>query len=124
MKRIEDEKTLREALVAEQAMLFFHCEWGYSIFVLKSLEKWEREWLASGAGPSVALYMAVESGDTTYPPALLDWLKSQALDSLASAGNGELLWLERGRVVATLVGRRGVSATELTRRTAELWGLE
>lgn len=124
MKRIEDEPTLREALAAEQAMLFFHCEWGYSIFALKSLEKWERERLASGAGPSFVLYVAVDGGLSTYPPALLEWLKSQSLDGLASAGNGELLWLERGRVVAKLVGRRGVSVAELAQRTAELWGLE
>jgi len=124
MKHLRDEQTWREAIAAEQAMLFFHCEWGYSISVLRTLEKWEREWLASGSAPPVAVYMAADGDDSAYPPSLLQWLKSQSLDALAFAGNGEILWLERGRVVAKLMRPRGVSPAELTQRTAELWGLE
>ena len=86
----------------------------------------KRRWLRRSAYSihETLLLLVVDAGVLTYPPALLEWLKSQSLDGLAFAGNGELLWLERGRVVAKLVGRRGVSVAELVQRTAELWGLE
>ena len=127
MRRIEDEQTLQQALAAEQAILFFHCAWGYSWFLLPAVEKWEREWVRSGTGPKVALYSAVDDGkNPTYPATLLVWLKSQSLDGVATAGNGEMLWLQRGRVVDKLLGRgpRGVTPAELTRRTVELWGFD
>ena len=114
------------ALDAGHAILFFHCHWGYSWFLLPSIEKWEREWLEPGLGPAVALFMAVDDGLAGYPAPVQEWVRCAGLDRFASSGNGEMIWLERGRVVSSLVGRarQGVTPDELTRRTAELWGLE
>jgi hypothetical protein len=125
MTRIEDEDTLQLALASEHAVLLLHAEWSiYSMHMLRSVERWEREVVASGLSAGVKRFIAV-NGTLPYPAPLESWLKTQGLEAFASSGNGEVLWLERGRVVSKLFGRRdGASIADLTRRTAELWGLE
>ena len=124
MQSVVDEQALRAALVAEQAILFLHAPWSIpSMIALRSLEKWEKDRSGSGI-TSVRLCMAVHDGDS-YPPLLVGWLKLHGLDRYASSGGGEVLWVQSGRIVATLVWRQHEStAADISRRTAELWGLD
>ena len=122
MKSISDENVLREALSAERAMIFFHAMWGYSPFSIKVVEKWERAWVQQNR-TEIATFIAVDGGDY-YPPAVSQWLKAEGLEALAYSGNGEMLWLESGRIVSKLATAdrfRGISSDELARHTTELW---
>lgn len=124
MKTISDESALREALSAERATIFFHAMWGYSWFSIKVVEKWEREWVQQHRTTKIATFIAVDGGDG-YPPAVSQWLKADGSDAFAYSGNGELLWLESGRIVgrlATADRLRGISSDELARQTPILWG--
>jgi hypothetical protein len=126
LRRVEDERTMADMLAAARAILCLHAEWSMpSHMAWNSFQKWARERAATNDGngsEAVAVFAAVDSNQ--YPPPVVAWLKAQDLENLSSAGHGEVLWLERGRVVSKLIYSPDGLLPELTRRTAELWGMD
>jgi hypothetical protein len=49
-------------------------------------------------------------------------MRSAGVERFCDTGNGEVLWLENGRVVEYAFSSRLVTEPELTRRTTERWG--
>ncbi len=124
MKRIEDEAALRDAVRADRAMLFLHAVWSMeSCVALHVVHEWDRDWLRPSEIISAGVFLAVYGGNADgYPPSVVRWLTRQGLVNLSCAGNGEVLWLQHGRVVDKVLSYRDITAADLTRRTMALWG--
>jgi hypothetical protein len=121
MLPVVDEATLQPALSAPRAILVLHAEWSMpSVIVLRSVQQWEADLRRRPASSDIALFFAV-TGDA-YPAPVVAWLKTTGMERFASTGWGEVFWLEHGRVIAQTYGHANASPSELTRRTAELWG--
>jgi hypothetical protein len=119
--RVENEDTLREALDAPRAILVLHAEWSMpSVLVLGAVRQWESELHRRTQSLAVPMFLAM-NGDA-YPPPVVAWLEVNGLESFTCSGWGEVLWLERGRIIAEAHGRESVTPVALTRRTIELWG--
>jgi hypothetical protein len=125
VRRVEDRLTMEDVLVADRAILCLHAEWSTpSVMAWKSFHHWVTEREVQGGSEliaTIATFVAVNGNG--YPPPVAAWLKAQGLDGLTWAGGGEILWLESGRVVSKLVYSHEGILDELTRRTADLWGL-
>jgi hypothetical protein len=63
----------------------------------------------------------VIDGDQGYPAPFKQWLVDQGLSGIIGAGWGEVLWMERGRLVGQALNYRTVTHDELVRRATELW---
>jgi hypothetical protein len=90
-----------------------------SVLVLRIVQRWEED--LRHASPSAVRPLFVAVNRDEYPAPVMAWLKASGLERYTATGWGEVLWLEDGRVVALAHGGANVTASELTRRTAQLW---
>jgi hypothetical protein len=121
MVAVTDDETLRHAGSAPRAILMLHAEWSMpSVLVLRTVRQWEENWLRRSTLSDLPLFIAIKSD--WYPPSVLAWMGSAGVERFRDTGNGEMLWLENGRVVEYAFGSRLVTDPELTRRTRERWG--
>jgi len=120
MVRVEDDVAFEQVLRAPRALLVLHAEWSIpSVLVLRIVQRWEEDLRRRSPSAAVPVFVAVNRDE--YPAPVIAWLKASGLERYTATGWGEVLWLEDGRVVALAHGGANVTASELTRRTAELW---
>jgi hypothetical protein len=120
MVRVEDDATFEQVLRAARAILVLHAEWSMpSVLVLRIVQRWEEHLRHASPPAARPLFVAINRDE--YPAPVIAWLKASGLERYTATGWGEVLWLEDGRVVALAHGGANVTASELTRRTAELW---
>jgi hypothetical protein len=94
-----DESTFTKAITAERAILFLHAEWsGPSVYGLETFERWEAELPTLTDLPRVPTFK-VQTHEKRF---VQEWLDSQKMGFLTERGNGEILWLESGKIVELL----------------------
>jgi hypothetical protein len=107
------------AMNAPLAILVLDAQWSLaSSRVMETMEHWEQapqRWIP------VPVYAAVTMPDD-YHPHVVRWLQGIGLGELTSRGGGEVLWLERGKIIAIAVS--GVTAAQVERQASELWSCD
>ena len=117
-----DEATCDVVVSAHHAILFIHAEWSApSATALKAFEDWTKEFATWSDMPTVSFLKIKVTGEVNEQPVLQRWLGSQKLEMLTRTGNGEVLWIEHGKVVEGLLYTYPVTHEQLTEITARLW---
>src|SRR5579859_6764706 len=99
MIAIVDRSDLARAMTCERAIVMLHAEWSMqSTKNFELVEQWERDWREAGRVPEFDGFVVIT--DNTYPGFIVEWLRNQQrLKGYLATGWGEIIWLDRGRVL-------------------------